>query len=456
MLAGVVLVPLLSCNNYTNPYGNNAITSGGSFPITAYVSNPVQPSALGTGSPALDILDADNDLLSLTTIALASLSGSVTSAGMMALSPKRDRTLVLSPSDHKIAIVNNGQQSLSSEVTLSGSTESFFVWTDNVTAFAAEPDAAVPGQSPGAVERIDVSGAKVTATIPIPGAHYIVPSPDGSEFLVFADNSDAVTLIAPNLIGANGQSNTIAPCSSTQAAACVLSGAFDRPVFAAFNGSGTTAYILNCGQQCGGTGVPACLNFTACTTIAALDLTQSPPAIASSVPVPAATIGALQGNSLFVVGTPAAAADNACAGISTAAPSCGRLTVINIATMTATTPVVVTDGYHNRLSLTPDGQLFIGSRDCSNVNITGGEERGCLMIVNSTSGTVTNANIIVPPDNGDVTGIEPVPNRTVVYLCEGGRLRIYDTTTDKLEVFTLPQTPPSIAGEAVDVKVVTF
>jgi len=458
LLLGALLGVPVACNNYnsTNPYGSANITTGGSFPLTAYVSNPVQPNGLGGGSPALDILDATKDALSVSLIPLASLGASVSSAGMMALSPKLDRTLVLSPTDNRLAIVDNSHGSVSAAVILEGSTESFFVWNDNTTAFLAEPNAAVSGQAPGAVERINIATAQVTATIPVPGAHYIVPSPDGKAVLVFSDNSDVVTLLAPSLIGVNGQSNTVAPCSSTQTAACVLSGAFDRPVWAVFSGSSSTAYILNCGVQCGGAGAGACLTFTSCTTVTALDMTQTLPVVSGSVAVPAATIGMLQGNNLFVVGTPAFAADNACTGVATAAPSCGRLTEVDVASMTAATPVVITDGYHNRIQSTPTGQLFIGSRGCSNVNIPGGEQRGCLTILNSTSGNIGSANVITPPDNGDVTGIEPIPNRPVVYVCEGGHLRVYDTTTDKLKLFQSPKNPPSIGGEAVDVKVVTF
>lgn len=458
LLLGALLGGLVACNNYnnSNPYGTSNVTTGGSFPLTAYVSNPVQPNGFGGGSPALNILDASKDALSVSTIALSSLGGSISSAGMMALSPKRDRTLVLSPTDDRLAIVSNTQGSVVAALALGGSTESFFVWNDNTTAFVAVPNAPVAGQSPGAVERIDLNSARVTAAIPVPGAHYIVPSGDGKQILVFSDNSDSVTLITPSLIGINGQSNTVTPCSSTQTSACVLAAVFDRPVWAVFSGNGTTAYVLNCGEQCGGTGAGACLTFTSCTTIAALDMTQNPPVVTASVAVPAATIGLLQGNNLFVVGTPAAAADNACAGITTAATSCGRLTAVNVASMSAATPVTITDGYHNRMQITPSGQLFIGSRGCSNVNVPGGEERGCLTIVNSTAGNIAAANVIAPSDNGDVTGIEPIPNRTVVYVCEGGHLRIYDTTTDKLEIFKLPSTPPNVPGEAIDVKVVTL
>jgi hypothetical protein len=448
---GTLLGGLVACNNYKNPYAPQGVSTQRTFPHRVFVSNPLQPNGVGGGSPAIDVLDATKDLLSFSPIPLSSLSGSLADAGVMALSPKRDRTLVASPSDGRLAIINNAAQAISSAVNLGGPSESFFVWTDNVTAFVAVPNANVSGQSPGVVERIDIPSARVTATIPIPGAHNLVPSPDGKAVLVFSDNSDAVTLLTPSLIGVTGQSNAQVPCSSTQMAACVLPGTFDRPIWAVFNNSNTTAYIMNCGQECGGTGAGACMTFTSCTTVSVLDVTQTPPAVTASVPVPAATIGLLQGNSLFVAGTPISAADNTCAGVTTTAPTCGRLTVIDVGSVTAGTPVAITDGYHNKMEMGANAQLFVGSRNCFNVD-SGGEVRGCLSIVNTSSG-VSGASVIAPPDNGPVTGIAPIPNRNVVYVCEGGKLRIYDTTTDKLEQRT---TAPSISGQAIDAKVVDF
>jgi hypothetical protein len=454
-LVSTLLGGLVACNSYNNnnPYSPQGISAQRTFPHRVFVSNPLQSNGLGGGSPAINILDATKDVLSFFPISLSSLSSNVTDAGTMAVSPKRDRTLVSSPADGKLAIVNNAQQSVASTVTLAGSTESFFVWTDNATAFVAVPNASVPGQSPGAVEIVDVPNGRVTATIPIPGAHNIVPSPDGNVVLVFSDNSDAVTLLTPSLIGVTGQSNAQVPCSSTQMAACVLPGTFDRPIWAAFSSSGTTAYVMNCGQQCDGPGAGPCLTFTSCTTVSVLDMTQTPPSLGASVPVPAATIGLLQGNNLFVAGTPVSPADNTCAGTTTAATTCGRLTVIDVGSMTAGAPVVITDGYHNKMEMGANAQLFIGSRNCTNVDISGGEMRGCLSIVSTSSGALSASSVTAPPDNGDVTGIAPIPNRNVVYVCEGGKLRIYDTTTDKLEQLTAA---PSIVGQAVDVKVVDF
>jgi hypothetical protein len=460
LLVSVVLCLAFSCNSYNNGYYGNATNTApvplNQLTLRAYVSNPVQPTALGGGSAGLNVVDALRDILSPFTVSLASLNGSVNDPGVMTVSPKRDRTLVSSPTDSKIAVINNSQNSVASAVTLAGSTESFFVWSDNRTAFAAEPSASISGLPPGAVERIDLPTAKVTATIPIPGAHYIVPSPNGNAFLVFSENSDTVTLLSPSMIGANTQSNAQVPCSSTQTAACTLPGSFDRPVWAVFNASSTTAYVLNCGQQCGGTGSGACLSFTSCTTVVAVDMTQAPPALGTSVPVPAATVGLLQGNTLYVAGTPTSAADNNCSGIKTAATRCGRLTEIDVGAMTASTPLAITDGYHNRIQLASNAQLFIGSRACTNINVAGGEIRGCLTIVNTSSGNISASSVTASRDNGDVSGIAPIPNRPVVYVCEGGNLRIYDTTTDELEVFKQPAVAPSVVGQAVDVKVVGF
>jgi hypothetical protein len=62
--------------------------------------------------------------------------------------------------------------------------------------------------------------------------------------------------------------------------------------------------------------------------------------------------------------------------------------------------------------------------------------------------------VVIPPDNGDVTGIAPITARNVVYVCQNGALRVYDTTTDKLFVFPVNVQPPTILGQAVDVKLV--
>jgi hypothetical protein len=105
-------------------------------------------------------------------------------------------------------------------------------------------------------------------------------------------------------------------------------------------------------------------------------------------------------------------------------------------------PIAITDGYHNRVELGANGQVFVGAKNCSNAL----GQRGCLTIFNTAT-----SGVVVPPATGDVTGIAPVTGRNVVYVCQGGAFFIYDTTTAQLEVL---ETPVSIVGMAVDVKIV--
>src|SRR5439155_27168116 len=130
--------------------------------------------------------------------------------------------------------------SVAMTMTLPGSTESMFVWTDNTTAFVAVPSVPIPGQaSPGGVGRINISSGAITATMGIPGARFLVPSPDGSKILVISDSANTVTLLDPNLITTG---NPLTP----------VSGSFDKPVGAVFSADGSKAYVLNSGPERGG------------------------------------------------------------------------------------------------------------------------------------------------------------------------------------------------------------
>jgi len=341
----------------------------------------------------------------------------------------------VSPLANRIAVVDNATESTTAAIALPGATESLLVWTDDTSAFVAIPTAPIQGQAPGGVGRVDISSGAVTATIPVPGAHYLVPSPTGNVILVFSENSDAVTLLFPALLGTSAQTNTQVPCTVIPVAACTVSG-FDRPVWGVFNGNGTTAYIFSCGLECGG---------TSNASIVPLNLgTQAPgtpiPLVSAGV-IGGATIGLLSGNTLFVAGTPPG---TACA-TGTVAQNCGVLSVVDVGSSTVTATALIPDGYHNRIQMGANGQLFIGSRTCTNVT-SPSETRGCLAIFDTV-----HSKVVVPPQTGDVTGIAPIPNRSVVYVCQGGALQIYDTTVDQTQA-----TQFKIVGQAIDVKVVDF
>jgi hypothetical protein len=419
---------LVSCGSYSS---GTKPPSGLTF--RAFVSNPLHESNTGAIFPALEIVDASKDIISAT--AGVSLAGVLPDAGMMALSPKRDRTLVVSPSSNVIAVVDNATEVTATAIALPAPTESLFVWTDNTSAFVAIPNAPIPGQSPGGVGRFNIVTAAVTATIPIPGAHYLVSSPTGNQILVFSDNSDSVTLLFPALLGTGSQTSTQVPCSGASVVACAVSG-FDRPVWGVFSPDGSTAYVFDCGLECGGSGNASIVPLNLGTETAG-----APIPLVSGGLIGGATVGLLSGNLLYVAGTPPGTA----CGMGTLAQNCGVLSVVDVTASSVTSAQLIPDGYHNRIQMGANGQLFVGSRTCENVT-TPTETRGCLAIYDTVHSKVT-----VPPQNGDVTGIEIIPNRTVVYVCQGGSLQIYDTTTDQLQT-----TQVTIVGQAIDVKVVDF
>jgi hypothetical protein len=399
--SGVAIVSCGSSSKQTR-------TSGLRF--RAFVSNPLQPTALGS-APVLNIVDATLDQLSGATVSLTN------DPGLMALFPSKRFTLVFSPTDNSIAEIDNAQEAMASgsnlgRIVLAGPTESMLVGTDNGTGFAAVPTAPVTGEPPGAVEVLNLSTGGITATLPVPNARYIVQSHNGSRLLAFGSSTDpahcpanslaVVTVITPSQIGTGQEPRTF-----------VCSKAFDHPVWGVFSSDDSTAYIFNCGSECGGTAA----------SITPLDMTTNAPG--TSIPVSAATVGLLNGNNLYVAGTPSG---GSCS-------NCGTLQVVDVSAATASSPVRITDGYHYRMEMAANGQLFIGARTCSNA---------CLSIFN-----IATSAVVIPSQSGDVTGIQPIRNRNVVYVCQNGGLLIYDTTTDMLQA-----TQVTIRGQAVDVKLV--
>ena len=410
LLAAAALT-IVSCGGKSSA----AHTSGLTY--RAFVSNPLYPSGI-TNTPVLNIVDAVHDVLSFSDIGLV---GNSTQPGLMAVSTNLHYTVVFSEVGNTVTVVDNTTEGIASmpsggavpPISLPGYTESLFIANDNATAYAAVPSAAIVGQAPGAVIVMNITTGQITAAIPVAGARYVVGSPDGSTVLVFSDLSDSITVISTILIGTNENPVT------------TVAG-FDRPVWAVFNGA--TAYIFNCGAECGGTSASVS-TFVAGT-----------PGPGVTVPVKAATYGILSGNILYVAGTPPGTRCTLGSG------ACGVLTTIDSQSMTVShAPLLITDGYHNRMQISEDGQLFVGASACTNTNTTTGVP-GCLSIYNTTSGSVT-----LPNTPGNVTGIQPIAGRKVVYVCQGGTFEIFNTTTDQILVQT---TPTQIVGQSYDVKLV--
>ncbi len=312
--------------------------------------------------------------------------------------------------------------------------------------YAAIPSATVNGYTfVGAVDVLNFVRSQLT-TIAVTNAQTVIANTNGTQLLVFSNDSDSITVLSPS----NAVPRSISVASPTAECSLHHVPGFDRPVYAVV--SGNTAYIMNCGAECGG--VQA--------SVQTLDLGSL--AVGTPVLVNGATIGLLSGTQLFVAGngTPTGPLCKSIAGAApTSATYCGTLDIIDLNTMTdpyynnPSIEIAIPDGFHWRIDMTTNGQVFVGSQHCTNIgNVSNpvGEVRGCLAIYRTA-----NNSVVFPPDNGDVNGLQGFTTRDMEYVAEGGSLRVYDTLTDVLLINDfLPEGNINIVGYVGDVKAIDF
>ena len=370
--------------------------------------------------------------------------------GAMVLSPDKTITLVFDAGESSLAVVSNHLESTLGRIALPNLSTGYAALSGNIVAFAAVPNCPLAscGGFSNVVEVVDIfTNFDITGTVnvaldtttllyvPLNIATTLVKSPTDSKLLLFggpADHQDAFTVIDTGL----------AQTTPATAGTLMAGAAFDKPVSGVFSTDGTKAYIFNCGAECGGTAA----------SVTVVDLTTTPPTPGAPIPVAGATTGLLNGSTLYVAGSPPGAS---CAGSTPpiTATSCGRLQTIDTGTLTASAPVVISDGYHSLMELASNNKLFIGAGPTCTA--------GCLTIFDAS-----NSQAGVDPITGNVTGIAPISERNVVYVIEDvaagsyhcqsqlpclGKLRIYDTTASTP---TLTPTQIDVVGKAVDVKYV--
>ena len=452
----------LSCGGSSS--SSTTKTSGIVYRV--FVSNSVSAAASTAG---IYIVNAQNDV---HPPSLAPISAGNT-PGMMVVTSNRANTLVFSgnntaSSDNLLTIISNSSETATAHAALSGYTESIVVSPDSSTAYVAVPTATVVGESPGVIQVVAISSGAFTGQVAIPSVHYLAINNDGSRLLAM---TDVLSTLGPGCSNQTPAYLFIVTPSSINIDQCpvIPVPGFDHPVQAFFSSDDTTAYVVNCGAECGGTQA----------SIQQLNMTTG--ALGANGPVCvadadgnqqcAATVGLMNGSTLYLAGTPYSGGNPSltCTGAQGETLNCGMLTIFNLNTMTPvnSTAIAITDGYHNRISMAANGQLFIGARTCTEIippqtpPPPGTEVRGCLSIYNTLNtpvGTNPAGGVLIPPANGDVTGLQPISIRTVIYVVQGGSLYIYDATYDALQpAETQIQTyAPEMVGYFIDAKTVDF
>ena len=393
----------------------------------------------------LHIENAQDDVESGITIATGS------QPSFLSLSPDYSLTLVFDVGSGSLAVVSNAAESVLGRISMPNTSTSYLSLGDDTTGFVAISNSSASPCVPRCVEVVNLATTfSIISTVsvdsvtqqPLNATTTLVASPTNNVVMAFggpAEHADTFTVI----------NTSLAETAPTTAATQIASPLLDRPVYGVISSNGNTAYIMNCGPECGGT----------TASVAVVDLTQTPPAVTMNIPVDGASIGMLNGSTLYVAGSPPGAActcppGTTCEMPPTTATTCGRLEIINTASspVVTTSGVVISDGYHNQMELTGNNKLFIAAVTCS---------AGCLTIYDTTANQAGVDSI-----TGDVTGIAPIPGRNVVYVvetvaagslnCVGllpcvGKLRIYD---DSASVPTLTPGQINVVGKAVDVKFV--
>jgi hypothetical protein len=389
--ACICLVLISACgggsNNpsVTTPNGNTI--SGAILTNRAFLSN--------TYSGNLQIVNTETDQTAYysstntntaTTNQIADLAVHIavgSSLTFEAVSPDLTTTAVYDQNQLAIFLITNSTQVVAQTISLPAWAGMAVFSTDSKTVYVPTGNAAVTNSQPGAIQVIDVAGGTIKATYAVPSVRWVALSPSGNTLLAFADNSDSMWLI-------DLTASTITPVA--------ISG-FARPVNAFFSSDSNTAYVLNCGPQCG-TNSPA--------SVAQFDIPSK--TIKTTVAVGGASVGLLSNNNLYVAGYPGGAN--------------GTLDAVDVSSMTRSTQnsVLINDGAQWKMALN-NNQLYIGAKTCNNTST------GCLSIVN-----VSTMQAAPPgPALGSVTGLQSIPNRNVMYVVQGGILTIYDTSTNQLQ-----------------------
>ncbi len=385
-------------------------------------SNQPKPSGLkkrvlltNVQSNAINLLDAQKDTFTTKNFGASAPTKIITAGG---------QTVVLDSTQTDLTIFDNTKEQVTFSALLEDIPTDIAITPDGKTAFAAE-------RNLSAVQFASTADGSVSPNkIPIPSPGRMVMSPNGTKLLVFPDPRAQVP--------PNTNSFYVIDVAS-KGLAIVQSPNLDQPITAVFGTSDNQAFILNCGGECGGTSAGVALaDFSG-----VFNTPQVPGTVGTPVGVPGATVGLLNGTNLFVAGTPPTLPGGLVCPLS----RCGTLSIVNTGSLTASSPVAVTDGQHGKMALA-NGRVYIGAIGCTvDPGTAPNTVRGCLSIFNTGTPGVKFPQESSFRQNFDVTGLQPISNRNVIYIVEGGELDIFDTTTDALVTGI---TQLDVVGKAID------
>jgi hypothetical protein len=374
--------------------GNNTFGGGTPTPTPNAARMLVSDNSSGT----INVVNASTDAITHTLNVLS--PGKMVSAG--------GATLIQSTLNSSVTIFDNASETIRFTVPLSGLPVDVAITPDGKTGWVAVGD--------GTVQSINTATGAVSGTFAVAGVQRLVMGPQGTTVLAFNDTS-AINFFV------------ISPTPAFSGPIPLGNAALDHPTNGIFTTDDNDFFVLDCGVECGGT--QAGRNSVTVFGV------PGGPVISSKLVLSGATVGLLNGASNFVAGSPATGLN------------AGTLQVINNSTLAVTSPTSIADGRHNLMALSSNGRLYVGSTGCT-LGVVNAQNlrQGCLSIFDTGSLVVTPVLIPVSRATGDVTAIAPVSGRNVIYVIQGGKVDIFDITTNAVSTTA---TPPNIPGAAFGV-----
>jgi hypothetical protein len=370
--------------------------------------------------------------------------------------PEEELGAVYGAGDNSFTMISySAERSTGAVGGLNGSSSSVFLTRNKAYAFAASQTTNV----------FTVAGANGSSTpLSLPDAYRVSVNPGGSVALAFAQNSNYAyyprQLSSAQTISYSGGPSTwpkaAVDCEPQSAPFwCLFQmqspdhtdatgnyyGApltFDRPIKAVFSTDGSTAYILSCGPECGGSKASISVvplapmifllgqqsGLLPCNLPAVSSCPNAGTAPVVNIPIPGGASNALVDSStMYVVGQQPQS-------IQGQTLFAGNLTVLNLANNAITNTAAISDGQPgaaSRMIEADDDTLWIAMTNCTTgvryaTNPTSGY--GCLTMYN----TSTNKVVLLEPYLGNATGIAAVTGMHKLYAAEGGQVYIYSTT----------------------------
>jgi hypothetical protein len=392
------------------------------------------PGALTKGT--LQIVDAFYDIRhsfndKVPSFSLAGYSGAdpITIQNM----PEEQAGAVYGAGDGSYALLNYASEKQNVTVSLPGQSSGVFISRDQRYVFAANQTA----------HTLTVQDRQLGASygLNVPNVYRVSTNPSGSAALAFVQDSNLVYSVFKLQTNQKVPSNAVdcEPQNIPVYCALPVPGTFDRPTKAIFSADGATAFVLNCGRECGGT--QASVSFLPVAGIIIQSGAPVPPgapsAVTATIPIPGGVTNALQNGNLLYIAGQQLQPDGFFAGF---------LSILDLGAQKITGNYSISDGTHTRMNFGDDNTLWIGSQLCTQgerYHLGATTNLGCLTMFN----TANNAVTMIDSYKGDATGVASVLSLHKVYTAEGGQVYIYSTVDGS----SLDNSQVTVVGTAYDV-----